>query len=263
MAATDAAATARGASILAAALALPGIAAHAESAPERAELAVRTLDYQDSQPGLQRIHVRAPSIYALVPLGTRWAVEGSAVSDSVSGATPRWHSAISGATRKMSDERTAGDVKITRYAERATWSVGAALSDENDYQGRSVSVAGSLASEDNNRTWNFGLGLSRDRIGSTNEASLKEKRRTTEWMVGVTQALTAVDLVQVNLTFNRGRGYFSDPYKEPDIRPRRRDQSVVLLRWNHHLEGISATARTSYRYYQDTFGIRAHTLGLE
>lgn len=248
--------------VLAAALALPGVAAHAESAPEQGQVALKVLHYQDEQPGLKRVKVSAPSLYVLAPLSARWSLEGSLVSDSVSGASPRYHTAISGASR-MSDERTAGDLKVTRYTDRASYGVGVAASSEHDYRSKALSLDASFASDDNNRTWNVGVGHASDRIGSTNDASLHERKRTTELMVGVTQAWTANDLLQANLTFNRGRGFFSDPYKEPDIRPRQRDQQIALLRWNHHFAGWGSTLRSSYRYYQDSYKIRAHTLGGE
>jgi len=248
--------------IIAAALALPGVMAHAETVPEEGTLSVKYLRYQDEQPGLKRVQVSAPSLYLLAPLSPRWVIEGSAVSDAVSGASPRYHTAISGAS-KMQDERHAGDAKLTHYDGHNSYGVGVALSGEHDYQGRSVSVDAAFGSEDSNRTWNLGLGLSSDKISSRDNLLLHEKRHTTETMVGVTQALSTVDLVQVNLSFNRGTGYFSDPYKSLDVRPNARNQSILLTRWNHHFVGLGSTLRASYRYYSDTFGIRAHTVGAE
>jgi Protein of unknown function (DUF3570) len=249
--------------IVAAALALPGVFAHADSAPEHGEVAVKYLHYKDSQPGLDRITVKAPSVYVLAPLSPKWALEGSLVSDSVSGATPRYHSAISGATMHMSDKRTAGDVKVTHYAERSTYAFGVSKSKEHDYDSTALALDASFSSEDNNRTWNLGIGVSSDKIGSTIDPALRERKRTTEAMVGVTQAITGNDLLQVNVTANRGRGYYSDPYKTPDVRPDKRDQLILLTRWNHHFTDWGATLRSSYRYYRDTFGIRAHALGGE
>jgi len=77
----------RAGAIIAAALALPGVCAHAENAPEHGVVAVKYLHYQDSQPGLKRIKVDSPSLYLLAPVGSDWSVEGSAVVDTVSGAT--------------------------------------------------------------------------------------------------------------------------------------------------------------------------------
>ena len=52
-----------GAAVLAAALALPGMvpAANAESAPESGQIGFKYLSYRDSQPGLKRVSVDAPS----------------------------------------------------------------------------------------------------------------------------------------------------------------------------------------------------------
>ena len=247
--------------VLAAALLLPGLAApaHAETAPEQGLVALKLLSYRDWQPGLDRIHVRAPSLYVLAPVGSRWSVEGSLVSDSVSGASPRYHSAISGASR-LTEQRTAVDFKLTHYGERDAWSLGAAHSEEHDYRSRTLSADYRWSTEDNNRSWNLGVAFSDDAIGSSNDPTLDEGRRTWQWTAGVTQVLSAVDLVQASLGASLGSGYFSDPYKFPDARPRQRDQYTAMLRWNHHLQPWNATLRTSWRYYSDSFGVRANTL---
>ena len=259
--------------IVAAALALPGVVgtARAENAPEHGQVSVKYLEYKDSQPGLERIKVKAPSIYILAPVNSQWSIEGSAVNDVVSGASPRYHTAVSGAS-KMSDNRTAADVKITHYAERSAYSIGLSGSKEHDYWSNALSLDASFSSDDNNRNWNVGLGYASDRVGSVNDATRNQRKRTAELMVGVTQALSSTDLVQLNLTFASGRcvddpagisSCFSDPYKEPDLRPHKRDQAILLARWNHHFEDLGATLRSSYRYYSDSYGIKAHTLGAE
>lgn len=256
----------RGGAVIAAALALPGIAL-AENAPEQTTLGLRYLYYKDYQPGLDRITVSSPSLYLLTPLGSSWAVEGSLVSDHVSGASPRWHSSISSAS-KMEDERAAGDLRITRYFRRAAVGFGLAYSKEDDYESRAASIDLRLASDDNNTTFAIGTGFSDDKITSNEEGSgvppdVTEKKRVNDFMVGVTQVLTANDIVQANLTHARGRGFFSDPYKYNDIRPRERNQTALLLRWNHHFSGVGGTLRSSWRSYRDSFEVKAGTLGLE
>lgn len=260
MAATDG--RDKAAAIIAAALALPGVMAHADEAPEHGEAALKVLRYRDWQPGFSRIGVTAPSLYVLAPLGPRWSVDGSFVSDSISGASPRYHTAISGASR-MKEQRFAEDIKLTRYQERSTWSVGLSHSAEHDYRSTAASLAASLSSDDSNRTLNVGLGFSSDQISSTDDATLHDRKRTLEMLVGVTQALSPSDLVQADATFNGGHGDYSDPYKEPDIRPRKREQGIFLGRWNHYFDSVGSTLRTSYRFYHDTFGINAHTVSAE
>jgi hypothetical protein len=256
-------------SILAAALALPGVvvgaaaalmvpAVQAESAPEEGTVGIKMLRYQESQPGLKRVGVKAPSAFLLTPLGPRWSLEASAVHDEVSGASPRYYSDVSGAS-VMHDERTAGDLKLTRHFERAAVGLGLSLSKENDYRSRALSLDTRIASADNNTTWNFGIGRANDRIDPSNQRVSNERKRTSDYLVGVTQAWSPRDLVQANLTVSRGQGYFSDPYKTYDERPRERNSQALLLRWNHRGPQWSGTLRSSYRYYRDSFGVRAHT----
>jgi len=255
---------ARMGAVVAAALALPGVwqTAHADVSPESGEVAFKMLHYEDRQPDLKRITVDSPSMYALVPLGPQWSVEGSAVLDNVSGATPRWHTAVSGAST-MHEQRRAGDLHVTRYFPRSSYSLGVSISSEHDYTSNAASAGASFSSEDNNTTLNLGLGISRDRIDPVNQIVVGEHKRTSDALVGLTQALGPSDLVQFDLTYSHGEGYYNDPYKLLDQRPRRRDQTAALLRWNHHFDDLDATLRTDYRWYHDNFRINAHTLQFE
>jgi Protein of unknown function (DUF3570) len=251
-----------------AALALPGVMlplapdAHAQTAPTEGVAAIKLHAYNDWQPGLDRIKVVSPSLYLFAPIAGQWSIESTLVHDNVSGASPRWHSNISGASR-MEDRRTAADVKVSRYFDR--WSLGARVStsDENDYRSNAGAIEARISSADKNTTWTIGTGLSRDTINPVNELVTNEKRRVTDVMIGVTQAWTKNDLLQVNLSYVAGRGYFSDPYKLADERPRSRNQTIALVRWNHFFESDSTTLRSSYRYYCDTFGVKAHTVQAE
>jgi hypothetical protein len=249
--------------VIAAALALPGVAP-AQTMPDSAQIGFKYLHYQDSQPGFDRITVESPSLYLLAPFAQRWSLETSLTVDSVSGATPRWHSSISSATR-MQDQRTAGDLRVTRYFRRAAVDVGFAYSTEDDYESRAASVNLRLSSDDQNTTIAVGTALTDDTMNPNPGSVLahEESRRVNEFIVGLTQVLTANDIVQANLSHARGRGYYSDPYKFLDQRPRARNQNAVLLRWNRHIAAAGATLRSSYRFYDDDFGITAHTVGLE
>ena len=249
-------------------MALPGVwtaPAHAEGAPEKGAIAFKYLYYQDSQPGLKRITVNSPSVHVLAPVGKDWAVEGSLVVDTLSGATPRWQSSISSAS-KMKEERAAGDIKVTRYFDRSSYSIGLSQSTEHDYASTAISLNGSWSTDDNNTTWNIGVASSDDSIVPTNGGVNnigKRKKRASELLVGLTQALSSTDLFQLNFTLSAGEGYYDDPYKLLDVRPGQRKQAAMLARWNHHFDGDGSTLRSGYRYYRDSYGIQAHTLLLD
>jgi hypothetical protein len=163
----------------------------------------------------------------------------------------------------MRDERRAGDLRVTRHWDRAALTVGGAASGENDYRSRALGVQGSLSSDDNNRTWTFGIGRADDRIDPVNRVVVDERRRTTDLLIGLTQMLTPVDIVQANLTHARGSGYYSGPYKFPDNRPREREQTALLVRWNHHFAPLGTTLRLGWRYDTDSWEIDSHTLSAE
>lgn len=269
--------TARSATgVLLASLVLPGLAAltalaplhaNAENAPEKSTIALKYGSYSDSQPGWDRVSATAPQVYIQVPIAGEWGLEASGVVDSVSGASPRWHTQhtqLSGASQ-MSDERKAGDIKITRYMARAAVSASVAYSTEHDYTSRALGLDARWASDDNNRTWTVGYGYASDRIDNTEHGGnvSGQGKRTHEFMGGVTQVLSASDIAQFNLTRSLGSGYYSDPYKSFDQRPTQRDAWIGLARWNHHITQFDAALRTSYRYYNDTFGVQSHTAGVE
>jgi Protein of unknown function (DUF3570) len=253
------------AALLMAACALPGLMpiAQAETIPEFGTISAKLLSYHQSQPnaeGANKSSVTSPSIYISKPIAGQWLVEGSITHDNVSGASPRFHTT---AASNMSDKRIAADVKVKRYFDHGTVSVGTAYSNEHDYQSTAFSLSGTKSTEDNNTTFSGGIGYNQDKINPTNQVVVNEKKRGLEFQVGVTQVLTPLDIAQLNATYTEGVGYYSDPYKTFDKRPGSRTTGVLLVRWNHHFKDLGATTRAQYRYYTDSFGVKAHTMGLE
>lgn len=246
-----------GNAILAAAMTLPCLQAQADAPPEHGQISYRYLDYRESQPDADRISVKAHALAISAPLNESWSLDGSLTTDTVSGASPAWWTRNLNA---MHDRRNAGDVTLTHYMPHDTVGVNASLSRENDYDSRSLSVSGSHSSEDKNTTWHYGVGGSADTITSM---GLDENKDVVNVLLGITQVVSSQDIVQANLTYASGHGYYSDPYKLADNRPRNRHQTAWLTRWNHHLEELGHTLHLHYRYYRDDWGVQAHTLGAE
>lgn len=263
---------ARRRSLLAAALALPGVlpgAAQAQvTVPNATLVQFKYLYYRDYQESGDRMTVHSPALYMLMPLSTDWVFEIGAVHDSMSGASPYYHTVLSGASgRGIEDNRTAADVTVTKYfAGRTALSVRAAYSTEDDYKSRAFGVTLRHATANQNTTFTVGFGQSNDEISPTDGPQFTEDKKTTDFVVGVTQVLTPNDVAQANLYYAQQRGYLTDPYKAywgVDNRPRERDQWAALLRWNHFFESVDAALRSSYRYYRDDWNVRAHTFQFE
>jgi len=252
------------AALIAAALALPGILpaqAHAQAAPEQGVFALRYYDYRDWQPGADRMSVRSPSLYALVPISAALTVEGTLLHDTMSGASPLYHDTLSGASGLgVTDYRTAADVKVTRYLDGQSIAFGAAYSDERDYQSRAASVEWRVWSDDRNRTYALGFGAAHDRIDSTNNVARGQRRETYDYLAGITQVLSATAVVESTVTWSDGRGYYSDPYKLLDARPDHRRIFAWLTRYNQYVPAVDGTARVAYRYLHDSFGDRSQML---
>ena len=250
--------------LLAAALALPGMVpadACAQSAPDQGLVELKFLDYRDWQPGANRMSVRSPSLYAVKPLSDTLVIEGSLVYDSMSGASPLWYNTLSGASGLgITDYRTAGDVKVTKYFDDVAIGVGAAVSSERDFLSRAGSLEVRLFSEDRNRTWAVSFAGTNDRINPVNGVVVNAPRNTLDFLIGVTQALSSNSIVQSNITVSRGHGYYSDPYKPLDTRPDRRTVFAWLTRYNRYLPAADATLRLSYRYLHDSFGSNSSAL---
>ncbi|MFO1315546.1 MAG: DUF3570 domain-containing protein [Burkholderiales bacterium] len=241
--------------LLAAALALPGVMpsnAHAQAAPDKGIVELQYLNYRDWQPGADRMTVQAPSFYALVPINDTTVIEGGMVYDQMSGASPKFFNTLSGAT--IGDFRTAGDLKVTKYFPGYAVSFGGYVSSEQDFLSRGGSVTVQVFSEDRNRTWSLGFSGTNDRINSDNGIAVNEKRNSLEFLVGVTQALSANSIVQSNLTYYTGHGYYSDPYKSLDTRPTTRQIWAWLTRYNQYFPDPDGTLKLGYRLLSDSFG---------
>ncbi|NDE70066.1 MAG: DUF3570 domain-containing protein, partial [Actinobacteria bacterium] len=76
-------------------------------------------------------------------------------------------------------------------------------------------------------------------INPTNKVVIDEQKKIIDLIAGVTQVMTRNDLVQLTLRHSQGSGYYSDPYKAFDERPRSRDSNSFLVRWNHDWESMA------------------------
>ena len=232
----------------------------ADSAPERGLMAFKYLDYLDSQPGSDRIRVKAPSLLVMKPLSSEWSMSGTYTTDTISGASPAYHTQ---ALRNMHDQRHALELSATHYDPLGTQTLGGSFSKEADYLSRGLFYSWTQSSEDKNTTWNAGVSTNSDQINPTNHIVANETKQSLDLIAGVTQVMGIYDITQVQVGHYTGQGYFSDPYKVFDLRPRTRSHNTLMGKWNHHFESSQSTLKMSYRYYNDSWGIQSHTLHLE
>lgn len=263
----------RSGSILAAALALPALApaaANAQvSAPNATLIQFKYLYYKDYQDSGDRMKITSPALYLLTPITEDWVFEIGAVYDKISGASPYYHSVLSGASNVggIKDARTAFDGTITKYfGNRTSVAVRAGYSSEDDYRSTAGGVTVRHATPDQNTTYTVGVGYSSDKVFPTAGPPLDETRTMTDFIIGLSQVFSPNDVAQFNAYYAHQSGYLTDPYKAfygVDNRPDSRDMWAGVIRWNHFFESANATMRLSYRYYGDDWKVTANTVGAE
>ena len=126
--------------VLAAALALPGllpgIAQAQVTAPNATLVQFKFLYYKDYQESGDRITVKSPALYLLTPITDDWVFEIGAVYDSISGASPYYHTTLSGASGKgiedSAQRRTSRSPSTLRTALR--WRCEPPTPTEDDYR---------------------------------------------------------------------------------------------------------------------------------
>ena len=256
-------------SCLAAALAVSAIScrseAVAQSLPEATSARLKYVYYKDRQPSAEdRMTVRSPMFWIDAPLPGNIEVEGSAVLDSVSGASPLYLDTLSGASGiGLEDDRRAGDLKFTRYFDDFSIGLGGAYSSEHDYTSRAGAIDGRVWNSDKTTVGSFGIGADFDSISSSNDPTLDESRHTFRLLVGVTHLINEVSVLQSNVTYSSGDGYYTDPYKVFDDRPRSREDWAWLTRYNLFIREIESALHIDYRFFFNTWGNTAQTVELQ
>jgi hypothetical protein len=262
-----------------AALALPILAVSARAgAAHVGEIGLSALGYKER--GLMK--VTEPVIWGRLAWDDVWELETSGAVDIVTGASPELVSNLSGTPvqsvtgASINDRRRTNELRAKRRFGDFSLAVSRAVSNEEDYRSHAYAVQGELDLDERRTTLVVGLGRSNDRIGSSIDPVLDERRDTREYLAGVTQVLSPLAVVQSTVTISRGEGWFNDPYKStltfypdedlpvlfPDRRPGHRDALAWLTRYRRHFPEARGTLQADYRYFRDDWGIRAHTLEL-
>lgn len=264
--------------LMRAALALPILAVPARAgAAEVGEVGFALYGYKER--GLMKI--TEPIVWAKARVAEHWELQASAAVDIVTGASPQLVSnqtgrpvqTITGAS--ISDRRNTWDAKVARRIGDATLAVSRAVSREEDYISHAFGVEARYELNDRHTTLIAAYGKSNDRVRSSDDPLLDERRDTREYLLGVVQVLSPLAAVQSTLARSEGEGWYNDPYKvtltffaqglpivAADRRPSSRDTLAWLTRYRQHVPGAAGTLQADYRYFHDDWGVRAHTLEL-
>ena len=154
-------------------------------------------------------------------------------------------------------------------------------SKETDYVSFAGALNYSLELNDKNTILNAGWSHSYDRVLPNQFTYLTRRaiKNSDDFILGFTQLLSPGTVFSLNGTVSHAEGYLGDPYRsvvfdethlDPDARvvldgekrPSTRDAQALALSITQAVKPLNASVEATYRYYHDSYGIIANTVGI-
>lgn len=199
--------------------------------------------------------------------------KGELTYDGISGATPTGTVKPSGKINltQLADIRRAESIELDWRLGSHTLTPGFSHSQESDYISYGVSLNDAVEFNEKNTTLSYGISQNFDSVREANKKTWNPKY-STEALIGISQLLSPRTILNVAFTFGNDSGYLNDPYRlitfagsgfaYPEIRPSHRNKEALFTSVTHHFESLNASLESSYRFYHDSYGVYANTLGM-
>lgn len=215
--------------------------------------------------------IGGPFVLVRKSIGTDFSVNGHYYVDSVSSASI---DVLANAT-EYTEERTEYSVGLDYLHEKTIVSTGFTNSTENDFEANSAFLSVSQSFFGDLTTLSISYAKGFDDIGMTDNAYDEEAERDI-YKLGLSQVLTKNMLMGMNLEMITDEGSLNNPYrcyrfldaKLPkgydcvrEIYPETRTSYALALRSLYYLP-YRASLKGEYRYFNDSWGIAAHTFEL-
>lgn len=222
--------------------------------------------------------------YGLVEaeFGTDMRLKVMGAIDSLAGATPTGQPSATPdgpvPLAQISDRRKAWSADFSRQFSRGLGTLGFANSRESDYVSNGWSLNTQFDFNQKNTLLLVGAAGTEDEIRVFYQTDWV-KKRTTDFLVGLTQLLDPRTALTFNVSHGRSTGFHADPYRliekiteiAPGVflprtfnenRPDSREKWIGYVAVNRALPEVAATLEASYRLFDDSFGTTAHTVEL-
>jgi hypothetical protein len=262
------------AALTAAAMALPGVHARAETPGVNPwQVDATHMEYSESA---HRMNVRVNQASAVVPIGDSFQLKANGIQDVISGASPQFNApgpegkpqqVLTGAS--VRDRRYAGDIGATALFGDSEATLRVGHSKENDYRSTWTSLEGRHDLNRRNTTLAAGFALSDDGVSNHDHPDDFRTRIKRDFFVGVTQLIDERSLAEVALEYSYSTGFLSDPYKLvfvqsggllADARPDKRRQLALTAKYVTYVPPIDSALHFTGSLSSDNWGIHSGTL---
>jgi hypothetical protein len=239
----------------------PGLASAAALPEDRAEALVHVY----SGGGVRAV---GPAVLVRKSMAGKVSVAGQFYVDAVSNASIDVVTTAS----PFKETRTAYDLSLDTVVRDSTLSLGFSRSVEPDYIAQGLSLDSSHEVFGGLTTVSLGFTRSQDKVGKKNVPGWLDEAAHWQYRVGVTQILSPRWLVSANAELTSDSGFLGSPYRAARVfgaavqerSPRTRTGRAVKLRSVSDTDALvsRSAVRAEYRYYWDTWAIKAHTFEL-
>ena len=204
-----------------------------------------------------------PALLVRKSLADKVSLSGSYYVDAVSNASIDVVTTAS----PFKEKRTSYDLGVDFAHRDSLMSMSVYRSKEPDYTSDAFSLDLSHEFFGNMTTLALGYTRGLDKVFKKNEVSFSDYAKHWQYRLGLTQVLTPSMLASANLEVVSDDGYLGNPYRAarvfgatvPERNPRTRTSRALKFRMVGDL-GERNAARAEYRYFWDTWNIKAHTL---
>jgi hypothetical protein len=254
-----------------AALLIVGVAGAAVLPDDRADIF-----YSDYKGG--GMDITGKSVLVRKKFSEQFAVEANYFVDTVSGASI---DVLSNAS-VIKDERKQKSISFDYIHDKTQYNLGYTNSTERDYVSNTTHFSLSQDMFGDLTTVSFGFTDTRNEIGENNGTAFKPvvswlgHAQSRSYEAGLSQIITKDLIAGATLEVITDQGLLSNPYREiryrsdaalgyslgSQIYPNTHTSTAVEGRAKYYLP-YRAAASVSYRYFSDTWGIRANTTELE
>lgn len=218
------------------------------------------------------ITIQGPSVLVRKKLGQSVSVAANYYVDAISSASIDVVTQASPYKERRTQYSLSGDV----LHGKTTYSGGYITSKENDYRARTAFFSLSQDMFGDLTTISFGYTRGWDKVGQRGNPNFNQPLDRRNWSFGLTQVLNRNWLAGLNLETSSSEGFLNNPYRQVRYRDglSATGYSRQLERYPHTRTGTAAALQSkyylpwraaldgNYRYYSDTWGIRAHTYRL-
>lgn len=217
--------------------------------------------------------IDGPSLLVRKNVGDQFSLTANYYVDSISAASVD----VVATASEYKEERTEYSAGVDFLNDKTLMSLGYTNSTENDFEANTVHFSVSQDMFGDLTTLTMGVAKGWDSVRMVGNDTFSDEVDRNNYQLGVTQVLTRNLLLGLSYETITDEGFLNNPYRQvryldpentskgysyqAEIYPRTRTSNAFAIRSLYYLP-YRASFKAEYRYFNDTWGIRAHSFEL-